>query len=556
MVRLSLQGLWNTLTLVALIVACNVAVQESGPGASATTPWTLAQVTAPTGGWSDVNFLHGLWIALSHAALIATSMNGATWSEQPVPVGSWQTAAYGAGRFVVLSSADAVPNEMVSSNGVQWSTASGPPGTPFQAGHPVMHGQWTGITFGHRLFAAVSSIGTLATSVDGVTWSRRFWRPQDSFSSITFGDGRFIAVDAAQGDVLISLDGLHWSLIQHPLTGAVPAPPQGLHLAAVVYGNGNFVAFGSGPGSGYVATSVDGYVWALHRYAPAQGVNGAAFGCGSFVAAGQSGVALNPVIVSPTGTLWVAHAVVTATPSTWTALAYGTGRYVAVDAAGDIASSRTDANCAATVPSPPQQVSGNVHNGEVWTYMHPSKSPGTAPVLGYRVAITDGISTTYCRAPVFYEPNCIIRGLRNHKVYWVTTQAYNRFGYSAPTNPEFVIPVAVWSLDATTTLDSSSPTSVVVQVTGILANSLGFYPVTTISVHLGVRLVVCKPSPFGECVMTVDHVPSGAVALWVTYVGYGHSYRSPTHEVRSRRSRPLDERLLQSTPKLCNQNID
>ena len=533
MVRLSFQGPWKSLALVALIVGCNLAVQESGPGASATTPWTVAQVTAPTGGWSDVIFLHGHWIALSHAALIATSVNGATWSEQPVPVGSWQTAAYGAGRFVVLSAADAVPNEMVTSDGVQWSTLPGPPGTPFQAGHPVLNGQWTGITYGHGLFAAVSSVGTLATSVDGVTWSRRFWRPQDSFSSITFGDGRFIAVDAAQGDVLMSLDGLHWSLIRRPLTGVVPAPPSGLHLAAVAYGNGNFVAFGSGSGSGYVATSVDGYVWALHLYAPAQDVNGATFGCGSFVAAGQSGAAFNPVIVSSTGTSWVAHSVATAPaiPSTWTALAYGTGRYVAVDAAGDIASSRTNANCAATVPSPPQQVSGNVHNGEVWTYMHPPKSPGTAPVLGYRVAITDGVSTTYCGAPVYYEPNCIIRGLQNHKVYWVTTQAYNRFGYSAPTDPEFVIPVAVWSLDAVPAPAASIPSSTVVQITGILANSLGFYPVTTVSVHIGARLVACRPNPFGECVITIDHAPPGVVPLWVTYVGYGHSYRSPTHDV-------------------------
>lgn len=532
MVRLSTQSLRKALTLVALIAASNVAFQMTVSRATATTPWTVAQVTSPTGGWSTVNFLHGHWIAFSHAGLIATSSNGATWTEQPVPVGSWQTAAYGTGRFVALSSADAVPNEMVSTDGVQWSPLPGPPGTPYQAGHPVLHGQWTGITFGHGLFAAVSSVGTLATSVDGVTWSRRFWRPQDSFSSITYGDGRFIAVDATQGDVLMSLDGLHWSLIQHPLTGVVAAPPGGLHLSAVAYGNGNFVAFGAGSGSGYVATSVYGYVWALHQYAPAQGVNGATFGCGSFVAAGQSTGALNSVIVSPTGTSWVPHSVATTTASPWTALAYGTGRYVAVDAAGDIASSPTNANCAASVPSPPEQVSGNVHSGEVWTYMHPPQSPGAAPVLGYRVAITDGDSTTYCGAPVYYEPNCIIRGLQNHKVYWVTTQAYNRFGYSAPTDPEFVIPVAVWSLDAETAPHVSTSTSTVVQITGIQANSLGFYPVTTVSVHLGARLVACQPSPFGECVIAVDHAPPGAVPLYVTYVGYGHSYRSPTHEVK------------------------
>ncbi len=122
----------------------------------------------------------------------------------------------------------------------------------------------------------------------------------------------------------------------------------------------------------------------------------------------------------------------------------GAGRYVAVDGAGDIALSRSNADCRATTPSPPQQVSGNIHNGEVWTYMHPPTSSGAAPVLGYRVTITDGVTTRYCGAKVYFEPNCIIKGLKNHEMYWVTTQSFNRFGYSAPTDPEFVIPVAAW----------------------------------------------------------------------------------------------------------------
>ncbi len=70
---------------------------------------------------------------------------------------------------------------------------------------------------------------------------------------------------------MMSLDGLHWSLIRHPLTGAIAAPVGGVHFSAVTYGNGNFVAFGSSSSAGYVATSVYGYVWALHQYSPAQG---------------------------------------------------------------------------------------------------------------------------------------------------------------------------------------------------------------------------------------------------------------------------------------------
>ncbi len=529
--RLSAMGFRIVVTL-AVAAACLTLPLSMSP-ASAAVPWTLAQAPAPVGGWSTVDFLHGRWIALSHAGEIAVSSDGSTWSEQPAPMGSWQAAAYGSGRYVALSSADVVPNEMVSTDGVAWSTLPGPPGTPYQSGNPVLNGHWTSVAYGHGLFVAVSSVGTVATSADGVTWIRRFWRPVDDFTSITYGDGRFIAVDATQGEVLLSLDGLHWSLIYQPLTGPVAAPAGGLHFGAVAYGNGNFVAFGGSPtGAGYVATSVYGYYWTLHQYSPAQAIATATFGCGSFVAAGQSNAATNPLISSLTGSAWVSRTVATSTASNWTGVAYGAERYVAVDSAGDIALSRSNADCAAKVPLAPQQVSGNVHDGEVWTYMHPPASPGGAPVQGYRVAITDGTTTKYCGAPVYYEPNCIIRGLRNHKIYWVTAQAYNRFGYSAPTDPEFVIPVAAWSLDATTPPVVVATTPAVVQVIGILANSLGFYPWTTVSVHFGPRLVICRPSPFGECVITVAHPPVGVVRIYATYSGYGHSYRSLTHVVK------------------------
>jgi|GEM_PF-1486926 len=540
MKRLSMRGLRICAALAAVMATAFVTFPALTLSASATTTWTLAQAPASPVTWSTVDFLNGQWIALSQTGSSATSSDGSTWTDQSAPVGSWRSVAYGSGRYVALSSADAVPNEMISTNGVQWSTLPGLPGTPKQAGRPSQNGQWTGITYGHGLFVAVSVVGTVDTSPNGVTWTQRFWRPENSFTSITYGDGRFIAVDAAQGGILLSQNGVNWSLITHPLTGAVPAPAGGLHFGAVAYGSGNFVAFGdSTSGAGYVATSVFGNIWTLHQYSPAQEVDAVTYGCGSFVAGGQSTGASDPFISSPTGAAWTPSSVSTPTPSNWTTLAYGAGRFLALDAAGDIALSKSNADCAANVPSPPLQVSGNVHNGEVWTYMHPSSRAGGAPVEGYRVAITDGVTTTYCRAAVYYQPNCIVKGLQNHKVYWVTTQAYNRFGYSAPTDPEFVIPVATWSLDlsasstpaASMLADTAASSSVVLQLTGIMANAEGFYPVTTVSVHFGSLLETCHPNPFGECLIAVHDPPSGHVPTFATYTGYGRSYRSPTRDV-------------------------
>ncbi len=521
-----------SMALVAIlsVASANFPMTPTTSTASAATTWTLAHVTPPVGGWSSVAFLHGQWIALSPSGEIAHSSSTSTWSLSAGPVGSWQTATYGAGRFIALSSANVVPNEMMSTNGVAWMTVPGPPGTPLQAGHQVLNGQWTGVTFGDGLFVAVSSVGTVVTSPNGVDWTRVFWRPQDDFSAITFADRRFIAVDAAASNVLMSNDGHHWSLIRHPLIGGVAAPIGGLDFGTVTYGNGNFVALGTQSGAGYVATSVSGYVWTLHQIALAQSIDTATFGCGVIVAAGESSGTINPINSSLIGEQWSQSTVATSTKSNWTAVAYGARTYVAVDAAGDIAITRTSANCARSVPPPPQQVSGSVRSGEVWTYMHPPEGHGAANVEGYRVAISDGVTTRFCHASVYFEPNCIIKGLTNHQVYWVTTQAINRYGYSAPTDPEFVTPVALWALDATAPRVSAGEPAVV-QLTGVIANSEGIYPTTTVSVHFGSRLSSCHPNPFGECELTIPDPPVGTIPLFATYSGYGRSYRSPTHDV-------------------------
>ncbi|HEY5010076.1 MAG TPA: hypothetical protein VIH73_02905, partial [Acidimicrobiales bacterium] len=421
---------------LAVLVGASLSIPLSISAAVSPSTWTVVPAVTPAVSWSSVNYLGGQWVALSQGGQVDTSTNASTWTEQSAPSGSWQTIAYGDGHYVALSSANTVPNEMISPNAAQWTSEPGPPGTPKQAGRAEESGQWTSIAYGDGLFVAVSSVGTIVTSPNGLSWTERFWRPLDDFTSITFGEGKFIAVDAHQGNVLMSLNGLHWSDIFQPLTGGVPVPVGGLHLGAVAYGNGNFVAFGdSTSGAGYVATSDFGYAWTLHQYAPAQEVDAATFGCNSFVAAGSS------ILSSTTGATWSAATVATPAPSTWTSLAFGAGQYVAVDNSGDIAVAKPSVSCADSVPSPPQQVSGNVRSGEVSTYMHPSAHAGGAPVQGYRVAVTDSAGTTYCRAAATYQPDCAVKGLTNHEVYWVTAQAYNAYGYSAPTDPEFAIPV-------------------------------------------------------------------------------------------------------------------
>ena len=489
-----------------VVAAPPVAYASSSPGV-----WNVASVPSPAGSWFAVDYAGGQWIALGHSANVAVSPDGSTWSEYPVPAGSWDSVAYGNGRYVALSSVNASVEEMTSTNGSNWTPMTGP------------SGPWAGLTFGEGRFVAVSSDGDIETSPDGVNWTSTWSHSNYDLSSVTYGDGLFVAVDTAMGATIVSTNGSDWSRILAPISG--------LQWGAVAYGNGTYVALDD-TGSGYYETSIEGHVWTLHRYSPPQDTVGATFGCGNFVAVGSPSGSTNNIISSSTGQSWAATPVPSDATSDWTAVGYGAHRFVAVDSAGGIAWSSSAANCAATIPTSPQQVSGNVHNGQVSTYMHPSAHAGGAAIDSYLVTISNGIVTKHCTAPVSYQPNCTISGLSNHEIYSVTTQAHNRFGYSTSSDPEFVIPVAKWSLSAvTSSATTSQSTPVVVQVTGVIANSQGIYPTSEVAVHFGANLAHCHPNPFGECLVTITNPPTGTISLFATYTGYGQTYESPMSHV-------------------------
>jgi hypothetical protein len=513
--KLSTSRFANLVAATALIaVACLVASPTPvATGSPSVSPWNVATAPSPTGSWYAVDFGDGQWVALGHSPDVAVSTDGATWTEYPVPAGSWQSVAYGDGRFVALSSTVAGPEELVSTNASTWTAVTGPTGS------------WTALTFGGGHFVAVSSSGAIDTSTNGTQWTRVWDHDNLDFTSVAYGGGHLIVTDAALGAVGISTNAVQWSRL-------FPARNTVTDWGAVVYGDGEFITLDGGS-TGYFATSVYGYVWTLHTLAPVESVESATFGCGTFVGVGESTASGENFISSTAGTTWAATAVPIDATSSWTAVAYGAHRFVAVDAAGDIAWSKTTANCAAIVPTTPQQVSGNIHSGKVWTYMHPPSSAGGAPVNSYRVNITKGTLTRHCSAPVYFEPNCIIAGLVNHRVYWLTAQSHNRFGYSVPTDPEFVIPTASPNLSAIASVPVvAHATPVVVQVTGVRANDEGIYPVTTITVHLGATIAQCAPNPFGECLVTFSNPPVGSDAIYATYSGFGSSYQSPTAHVR------------------------
>jgi hypothetical protein len=96
------------------------------------------------------------------------------------------------------------------------------------------------VTWGNGRYVAAGDGGTLASSLDGITWSSTVASTQN-FLSVSYGANRFVAVGEGLS-VAVSQDGLNWTnefLLAPPdFSGSV----QKLHKVA--YGNGAFIASG------------------------------------------------------------------------------------------------------------------------------------------------------------------------------------------------------------------------------------------------------------------------------------------------------------------------
>jgi hypothetical protein len=264
-----------------------------------------------TGGatWSSMAYGAGVWVAVpSSGNTSAYSTTGSTWTAATLPLATtWSTVAYGNGYFVALNSSNAtgiysnsrglgwrtftmpsnVPwSSLVYSNGVFVAIASGynvaAYATNFVRGVVSFTGAtlpsastWTNLAVGITQVAGTSStvFVTLASGTNtgaysvnfGATWLNISLPASAVWSSVTFGNGRFVAISSFSAQPpLYSFDGINW--LQSPITAF------GTQLA---YGQGIFLAVASGSSTAYV--SENGLDWGS-RTVTADAYSAVAFG--------------------------------------------------------------------------------------------------------------------------------------------------------------------------------------------------------------------------------------------------------------------------------------
>ncbi len=94
------------------------------------------------------------------------------------------------------------------------------------------------ITYGNGRFVAVGNNGTVLTSDDGLEWTARDSGTESNLTGVAYGNGYFVAVGRNLSYIGISPDGINWTEPDH-----VPAITEG--LSDVVFADGRFVAVGS-----------------------------------------------------------------------------------------------------------------------------------------------------------------------------------------------------------------------------------------------------------------------------------------------------------------------
>ena len=224
----------------------------SNQGVSSITMTTagVGYTTTPTVTITDGNAKYIAISGTSNATAYQTPTGAASasaWTAGGVlPGTSWGGIAFGiiTGTPIWLAvggtSAGATTND-----GTTWTTVTAP---------LLGAGSYSSVAFGNGKFIAVQNGGTATAIFDGNTWSVGGSLPASAnWSSITYGNGRFVAVASGSTNVAYSVDnGTTW-------TAANVGLPSAATWSRVRYGQGLFFAIASGGTA--AATSADGIVW-------------------------------------------------------------------------------------------------------------------------------------------------------------------------------------------------------------------------------------------------------------------------------------------------------
>lgn len=265
-----------------------------------------------TGYWRSITFGNGKFVAIggvySYDNNAAYSLDGVNWTKVTLPIsGAWRSIAFGNNTFVIIAyGSDKV---LYSSDGITWynSTISS-------------DGPWSSITYGNGKFVAVAeNVNKGAYSSDGITWTEFNLPISITYRSVIYGNDRFIAVGNSN-QAVYSTDGINWSI-------TTMRSYDWNSRYSITYGNGKFVAVSELTNKADYST--DGVNWSTSTLPSNENWYSVTYGNGKFIAFVRN---TNKMAISSDGLTWSSGSL----PSTakWTAITYGINKFVVIAGEG------------------------------------------------------------------------------------------------------------------------------------------------------------------------------------------------------------------------------
>lgn len=204
---------------------------------------------------------------------LSTSEPELVWVASETPANRrWYDVAFGNGVFVAIGrnlTGDHEVSSMISEDGITWER------------HDItnlpanFNTHFSAITFGHGLFVAVEQGDNIATSPDGINWTFQTIVGQflnnPAWRDVTFGDGTFIAIGSGTGQrrTALSTDGINWAVQDETILSS-PI------WHKIEYGDSHFMAtrvFNDPPESATTSADSSYETWERLKYLPGDGVS-------------------------------------------------------------------------------------------------------------------------------------------------------------------------------------------------------------------------------------------------------------------------------------------
>ena len=241
--------------------------------------WTLR---VPPGGpgagtFRGIAYANGRFIVVGYLSYpVIYSDDGINWSTPTTPPGGpCESVAYGNGVWVAVGQSR---TRVSSDNGVTWTTGI--------IDSALLTA--TDITFGNGIFSIVTSgtmfvSGIITTTVNGTSLLNTFTPATGYFSSIAFGNQVFVALKS-DGQIYTSGDAVTWTLAYSTINGAT--------WTSVTFGNGRFVAVAITTAFNNIMYSISGTEWTQLAAATSSSFFGITHGNGLYVAVGYDGATM------------------------------------------------------------------------------------------------------------------------------------------------------------------------------------------------------------------------------------------------------------------------